>query len=315
MEKGNETYLSEWLAGCKSDEELKQLISEQDFVAYQKLKNALDTLTIASPDLNKNFAAIQQKKSLKKKNKRIKLWSFSAVAASLLLFVALYQFFYFSNTINTTFSDTKTVALPDHSIVTLNAKSSIAYPNLFKWNRSLTLEGEAYFAVQKGSAFSVETALGKVTVLGTKFNVLSRKDFFEITCYEGKVRVQSKNKVTIVTPTECVRFYANTYENWAEVGTPKPTWLAGESSFKNVPMLYVLDCFEKQYNVKVKYPENIKNIKFTGAFTNSNEETALQSICIPLHLKVTKNLASEISIFNSFIMQPYSSNMVSKKGG
>jgi transmembrane sensor len=292
MENENETYLSDWLADKISDEQLKQLVAEEDFLAYQKLKNTLNDFTVTNTDLDKNFEAIKQKfenRKAKKENKSIVLWPYPAVAAAVLLFFGLYQMFYFSNVNATEFGANKIVMLPDNSQVTLNSKSKLSYPNLFQYNRSLKLEGEAFFEVQKGSKFTVRTDLGCVTVLGTKFNVNAYKDYFEVVCYEGKVRVESKGKIAIITPAESIRFYDHTSENWADNPETKPSWISGESTFKNVPVKYVIDKFRNQYNIAIDFPKNKQEVKFTGTFTHKDIETALKSICIPLNLKYTKN--------------------------
>ena len=292
MENNNDTFLSDWLADKISDDQLKQLVSNEDFVAFQKLKNALSNYTVSEPDMEQSFAKIQQKiesKKTKKQPKVLHLWKYVTVAASLLLFFGLYQLFYFSNKVVTDFGSTESITLNDNSKVTLNAKSELSYPNLFRWNRSLKLEGEAFFEVQKGSKFTVETSLGKVTVLGTKFNVTSFDDFFEVVCYEGKVRVDNKDKSTILTQGETVRVYQNSYDNHALINAEKPEWILGESSFKNVPIRYVIEKFEMQFNVKVDYPKTIEDIKFTGSFSNKNMDTAIKTICIPLNLKYIIN--------------------------
>lgn len=292
MENNNDTFLSDWLADKISDDQLKQLVSNEDFVAFQKLKNALSNYTVSEPDMEQSFAKIQHKiesKKTKKQPKILHLWKYVTVAASLLLFFGLYQLFYFSNKVISDFGSTESITLNDNSKVTLNAKSELSYPNFFRWNRSLKLEGEAFFEVQKGSKFTVETSLGKITVLGTKFNVTSFDDFFEAVCYEGKVKVDNKDKSTILTQGETVRIYQNSYSNHPQKNAQKPEWILGESSFKNVPIRYVLDKFEMQFNIKVDYPTTIENIKFTGSFSNKNMDTAIKTICIPLHLKYVIN--------------------------
>jgi len=256
------------------------------------LKNALGNYTISDADLEQNYAKIQKKIEAKNSTTQPKvfhLWKYVVVAASLLLFFGLYQVFYFSNNVSTNYGLTEIVTLKDNSRVTLNSKSKLSYPNFFKWNRTLKLDGEAFFEVQKGSKFTVETSLGKVTVLGTKFNVTSFNDYFEVVCYEGKVKVENNTKTVILTRGESVRVYEKTFENWAQNNAEKPQWISGESSFKNVPIKYVLNKFEMQFNTKVKYPENISKIKFTGSFTNKNIETALKTICVPLNLNYKIN--------------------------
>lgn len=297
MEEQKETYLSDWLADKITDTQLLALVSEEDFLAFQKLRNTLNGFEIDNPDLEQNFSAIKQKLAKKQtKTKVIPLWRYASIAACLLVMFGIYHFFMVQNEITTGFGNTEIVTLSDKSKVSLNAKSTLTYSNTFRYKRTLQLQGEAFFEVQKGSAFTVETPLGNIRVLGTKFNVIAIKDFFEVVCYEGKVQVTQKGKSTILTHGESIRFYNDTAENWAGVTTAKPTWISGESSFKNVPMQYVFDHFQNQYNVSVVYPENIEKVKFTGTFTHKDLAVALQSICLPLHLKFVKNSAGKIII-------------------
>lgn len=298
MEERNETYLSDWLAHKITDEQLKQLVSEEDFMAFQKIKNTLNGFEISNPDLDQNFSAIKQKLAEKNQSKPkvILLWRYASIAASLVLMFGVYHFFIAQNEITTDFGKTQIITLADNSKVALNAKSTVTYGNTFQYKRTLQLEGEAFFEVEKGSQFTVETSLGDIRVLGTKFNVIAFKDFFEVKCYEGKVQVTQKGKATILTHGESIRFYNGTSENWADESSAKPTWISGESSFKNVPMRYVIEQFKNQYNVDVEYPNSIENIKFTGTFTHKEPTVALQTICLPLHLKFGKDSTGKIII-------------------
>ncbi|MEK8180196.1 FecR domain-containing protein [Flavobacterium buctense] len=298
MEKTNETYLSDWLAHKITDEQLKQLVSEEDFLAYQNIKVTLDSFEISNPDLEQNFSAIKQKLADKKqtKSKVIPFWRFVSIAASLLILFGVYHFFMAKNEIVTGFGNTQMITLTDNSKVSLNAKSKLSYANTFQYKRTLQLDGEAFFEVEKGSPFTVETSLGDIRVLGTKFNVIAFQDFFEVKCYEGKVQVTQKDKSTILTHGESVRFYKGTSENWADESSDKPTWISGESSFKNVPMRYVIEQFKKQYNMPVDYPKTIENVKFTGTFTHNEPTVALQTICLPLHLKFGKDQTGKMII-------------------
>ncbi len=298
MKANNDTYLSDWLSGQITDDELKLLVSEEDFAAYRKIKITLEGFQIEAPDLEQNFNAVIQKRNTptKKSVQVISLWKYLTVAACLILSFGIYHFFIASNTVVTDFGTNTTILLSDHSKVVLNSKSKLCYSNYFKYKRTLQLEGEAFFEVQKGSPFIVETPLGKVKVLGTKFNVISFRDFFEVVCYEGKVKVTKGSKSIVLTHGESVRFYDDTIENWADGTSRKPSWLTGESAFRNVPMQYVFDQFENQYHIAVSYPKHIGNVKFTGAFTHNNLDVALKAICIPLHLKYAQDGSGKILI-------------------
>jgi hypothetical protein len=58
-----------------------------------------------------------------------------------------------------------------------------------------------------------------------------------------------------------------------------------ESTFKSIPLNYVLDEFERQYNIEVKTQNvNLEQL-FTGSFSNTNINLALQSISTPSQIK------------------------------
>jgi transmembrane sensor len=297
--KPDNTFLSDWMAGRISDEQLKQTVSEIDYLAYVKLRDSLGGLQIPDPDMDRNYAAIKAKRIAKNEEQPTKVFSifkFVSVAAAIAILFGLYELFIFSNTIATDFRKTAVVALNDHSKVTLNAKSQVAFPTLFKYNRTIQLEGEAFFEVTKGRTFTVETAQGEVEVLGTKFNVIARPDFFEVFCMEGKVKVCANNKTEILVYGDAVRFYKDKLEKWEDKEQRKPLWISGESAFRNVPLEFAIDQFQNQYHHVVEYPKAFRQVRFSGSFTHTNLNTALQSICIPMNLKYTQTKSGKIII-------------------
>lgn len=287
----NEAFLADWLAGAITDAQLQAMVSETDFRAYQKLRFSMQAFEMKPPDLERNFASVQQKIAGKKNRKGFRLISlipWAGVAAAILVCIGLYQFFVFSNVVETSYGKTAFLVLKDQSEVTLNAKSKISYPSLFQFHRSLKLEGEAYFKVTKGGAFTVETSQGQVQVLGTQFNVRSFPDYFEVVCFEGKVKVSAPAVTKILTHGQSVRVYKNKAETW-ETQDVKPSWIFGESNFKRAPLEAVIAQFENQYHCKVDFSKALSAIRFTGSFSHHNIDTALQSICLPMQLHYTKN--------------------------
>ena len=181
------------------------------------------------------------------------------------------------------------VTLPDASEVELNAMSTLSY-NKSKWddNRSVSLNGEAFFKVAKGKTFDVITEAGTVSVLGTQFNVKYRDDYFEVTCYEGKVAVSTKlGSATLMAGDSYLildgKFIATEKENRS-----MPSWIEHTSTFKSIPYEEVLEEFERQYEVTIKDLDIDKTQKFTGSFTHNDIEIALKSITLPLQLKYSR---------------------------
>ncbi len=95
--------------------------------------------------------------------------------------------------------------LPDGSEITLAAGSEASYyPLWWSVSRIVTLKGEAFFKVQKGEKFSVRSARGITSVLGTSFDIYARSDNYRVVCYTGKVNVEARKskKQIVLTPGE-----------------------------------------------------------------------------------------------------------------
>ena len=82
------------------------------------------------------------------------------------------------------------INLPDNSTVQLYNQSKLSYkPLLWKFSRIVRFEGEGTFAVEKGEKFEVRSEKGYTVVLGTRFNIYSKEDEYNVTCFNGKVKV------------------------------------------------------------------------------------------------------------------------------
>lgn len=280
-------YLAQWLANEISDADLQQLVSETDFALFQKIKQELSHYSISSPNVEDAFTKVKQKFVAKQQHRKTKIW-YSGLVASVLLLVGMVSLFFIHIDQNTAYGAQKIVKLSDQSTLYVNANSKVNYPYLFRYNRIVHLEGEAFFEVSKNKGpFIVNTDLGQVKVLGTSFNVVSRDDFFEIVCYTGTVEVTHLTTIERLHAGESIRFVSNKTKTWTEntVIQDKPQWINGTSDFKSVPYHVVIKAVENQYHVKVKYPDSLQNVLFSGHFTHHNLDKALQSVCVPLQKK------------------------------
>lgn len=224
-----------------------------------------------------------------KKNLR-PLWTWGlAAAATLALFVWITNLTATEKSMANA-GEKKEVVLPEESAVTLNAASSITYRDKsFNQDRVLYLEGEAFFKVQKGSTFTVQTDYGTVTVLGTSFNVIARDGRFEVTCYTGKVKVESspKDQQIITAGESASRNKSDKKLNRStfDVIAATPEWMEGKFSYENQPLSDVIHELERQYDVNVKLEPGLEDLKYTGLFESGDLDTALYLITWPLHLK------------------------------
>jgi transmembrane sensor len=211
----------------------------------------------------------------------------TAIAASILLAVAGFWYFNHNNTVRVICknAEMKTVFLPDSSKVFLNAASNISY-NPHKWNieRNLELNGEACFEVRKGKPFTVKTVHGTITVLGTRFNVLSRGNDFKVFCITGKVAVRNENEVILVKGQRCIATGKNHLTGPEPVKDLKPiSWIKGEFWFTNTPVSKVFEEIERQFGIDVIYNSSA-NRNYTGYFNKNNLSEALMNVCEPMSL-------------------------------
>ncbi|MBC7748176.1 MAG: FecR domain-containing protein [Methylotenera sp.] len=284
-----EKEILKWLNDDLSKKEMKDLKQSEDLQTLEKIAHYASQLEAPKVDAQAALETLKARNHAKNKPKvrTINFKTFYRVAAVLVLALTSgYLFFYSYNTsFETQIAQRKIFTLPDNSEVVLNAASKISF-NEKKWanNRTLTLAGEAFFKVKKGQTFSVKTTDGIVTVLGTQFNVKERKNYFEVRCYEGLVSVTHNNNTTKLPPGKTFRVINGKIENVEDFNAQNPSWIQQESSFNKIPLDQVIAELERQYDLKIKVKGVDTSKLFTGSFTHTDKEIALQAVTIPLKL-------------------------------
>ncbi|MBT8218354.1 MAG: FecR domain-containing protein [Bacteroidia bacterium] len=179
--------------------------------------------------------------------------------------------------------------LPDQSQIELNADSRIEY-NAKRWDkkRALSLEGEAFFQVEKGQKFTVNTEFGSIAVLGTSFNIYSRDDKFEVHCTTGRVEVRTKEGNSVVLNPDEKTYLNNEGDLIKEELEPRSTvpWRQKIYRFDEIPLHVVFDAVERQFDVNVELEPGIEDRLYTGVFEARDLDKALRAICFPMELQV-----------------------------
>lgn len=300
----NDYLLHKWLNNEATPEELEQLKADPKYASYIKIADASSDFEIAEMNSQANFEAISNKtksvRRLQNRNIFSVVWKVAAVFA--LLLAGYYYTTTLDTSVKTEIAQTQRFLLPDGSEVALNAASKITY-NKKDWAniRELTLDGEAYFKVKKGSNFSVKTDEGTVSVLGTQFNVSARDGLFTVACFEGLVSVAFNDTLLKLPAGQKIQIENGKLMLNEANPNHSPVWLNDESSFENVSLQRVLEELERQFAVKVTVNNVNLDKKFTGTFTHKNLELALKSICEPLQLtyKISNNGAVTIDAKHS----------------
>jgi ferric-dicitrate binding protein FerR (iron transport regulator) len=285
-----ENYLAKWLNNELSEEEVAKFKESKEYASYEKLREATDNLAGPDFDMDKAWENLNKRKA-NTESKVIQLNPYKKYLgiAAAIAFIVVASFLYYgtlNEEISTQYAERAAIVLPDASEVQLNADSQISYSKK-NWDnkRDIVLNGEAFFKVAKGKRFTVTTENGTVTVLGTQFNVENRKGFFEVACYEGLVSV-TYNKKEVKLPAGNSLIVINGETQSMEIpNTKMPSWMKNESSFKSIPLKYVMDEFQRQFNIEVTTQNINTDQLFTGSFSNTDKEIALQSISTPSQIK------------------------------
>jgi len=210
----------------------------------------------------------------------------------------LYFLLFFNNLthVETLASEKTTFELPDASTVTLNALTEVSYHKRnWEKHREITLEGEAYFRVAKGEVFDVITEEGVVTVVGTQFNVKQRGPYFEVTCYEGVVKVTSHETTKELLAGDSFSVYGNDVKFDTTTGA-SPQWTKNVSEFRSIPFREVIAELERQYDISVAYDADYATRIFSGGFTHNDLDNALKSITEPLKLTYKMESTTQVRL-------------------
>ena len=172
------------MAGELTTEEQAEFESSPEFLEYQQIVQGMDRFKAPNFNTTSLKSKVLAKIDERSKSKVFRLrplYYIVGMAASIVLIIGI---FFNEVSYSTSFGEQFTVTLPDGSIVELNAATTLAHKRFFwKNNKTVNLKGEAFFKVEKGEGFKVETESGTVSVLGTEFNVRTRTANFSLTCY------------------------------------------------------------------------------------------------------------------------------------
>lgn len=294
-----EQLIKKWLADELTDQELELFKKLDDY------QDNLQVIELANKFKAPEFSAEQAYESIqgqldKNKNtgRRVWLTQMLRVAAVLIFGVAIFYLYPTDDQIKilTSVGEKTRVILPDSSVVMVNAASEISYhQNNWEMQKSVNLQGEAFFEVVKGGSFDVVTETGTVSVLGTKFNVKQRDGILEVKCFHGKVQVTADQFQEILTPGANLRWAdgqlikgINQYES--------PQWTGNISSFQDTPLSEVFSEIERQYQITVEYQTADGKRTFTGGFVHDNLDNALVSITEPMNLEYRLNPNGKVVI-------------------
>ncbi|GAB3641706.1 FecR family protein [Spirosoma arcticum] len=207
--------------------------------------------------------------------------------------------------IHTAFGENRSVTLPDGSTVLLNGNSTLTFAtNWDDVNREVWLDGEGYFKVAKRRhtsgrtgvpvKFVTHTPTLDITVLGTQFNVNTRRGGTAVMLVEGRVQLAKPGQLR---PGRIIEMkpgqLASTLPNIEKVvvQTEKPqlhtSWTQHEFVFENTALTDIAQQLRDTYGVNLIVEDTeLANRRFTGNLSNQSIETLLTTLAITFDLSV-----------------------------
>ncbi len=210
-------------------------------------------------------------------------------------------------TISTPKGSRSNFILPDGSKVWLNAGSTLTFALNDPKNRSVALNGEAYFEVKKNELpFSVSTQYGKVSVKGTSFNVKAfSNDDFMTTVETGLVSVAATNykkELQLKPGEQAYMEFGN--PNWSKrtVNTKIYTsWRDGKLVFHKDPLQEIVKKLERWYNVDITVTPRtqLRNYRFTGTIEMESLTEVLELIRVTAPIQYSYDSKKRIVLIDT----------------
>lgn len=274
----NKDLLYKFFEGKTSLEEEKKIRewmekSESNFNVFMRFRKEYDIQILRG--LNSNTG--------KKKIIAHLLWTSGVAAVIIALIIGGVYLFNLEdktehyNTIIVPAGQRINLILSDNTNLWLNANSEFKYPTDFSnENRTVYLDGEAYFEVSKdeNKPFIVKTSKGDVRVTGTSFNVeaYSRFDSFKTSLFKGGVDIyKEEEKLVSLKPNQIGLLENNKLLITDISDKDQYLWREGLIAFNNKKLEEILHDLEKYFDVVILInSSNLPQHTYTGKFRQSD---------------------------------------------
>lgn len=229
--------------------------------------------------------------------KKTRTLSWQKIAASLAIFlaagIAIYVLGKYSESRSEELTYTEqhtapgeqvSIKLSDGSIVQLNSKASLKYPETFKgFKREVYLTGEAFFEIEKDSLrpFIIHTGEFSTHVLGTSFNVNANGDNIIVSVATGKVRVVQGNNTEVLLPNQKVKYSRLNHSMIKESAKLEEelAWKNHTLILEDILLADAAKKIEQRYGVTIHFKnDNIRQCRITGKYKNESVENVLRAI-------------------------------------
>lgn len=263
-------------------------------IEIESLKDEVDV----DREWERLFSSIEKKTISKMKTRRLFLQYMKYAAAVVLGIGVSLSTLYLTNQENlstvgnyklvTSKGEKSYLQLPDGTRVWLNSCTTLEYAeNYGHSNRSIYLDGEAYFEVAKNKdlPFVVKANGIDVKAIGTAFNVSAYMEDSQLTTtlFNGKVAVQpTLTKQEVLLEPNQVAVYDKSRNKIEVVPYDKKLFAQWRGGFLSFKMMYLQDItklLERNYNVVFRYEnQGIKKLRFSGSFRNNEDLSEILNV-------------------------------------
>ena len=218
-----------------------------------------------------------------------------AIAASVVL--VMFAISWFNQTpiaYETAYGEIRKIDLSDGSVVTLNANSKLKIANnlVNATVREVWLDGEAYFDIAKknGAKFIVHTSEAEVEVLGTEFNINTRRKQTKVVLHEGKVKLLAGNaQPVIMKPGEMATVLNNFQPIQLKIVKPEQydVWRESLVTLDEKSVLEIAEMLEDSYGVTLTFEDSlILSKKLSGKLVIKSTADFVENLATILDVKV-----------------------------
>ncbi|MEM8891899.1 MAG: FecR domain-containing protein [Bacteroidota bacterium] len=225
-------------------------------------------------------------------------------AAILLLLISSSFFIYQSlntpkfKTHKTAFGETKEIVLEDGSRIFLNANSEFTHESQFKdyGIKELWLEGEAYFEFkpqERGNFYLIHAGEIDTRIIGTAFNLNTRKESGVLSLDEGKVLVSHLSGPKVELEAGFTTFFDKETQSFIKKSDRNKFWnswreqiwmLDDETTFGDI-----LERIEAEYGLKTELKnEALRHRSLDGSVSIENVEVLLESLSYIFEIEIKR---------------------------
>ena len=186
--------------------------------------------------------------------------------------------------VKTSSSQLITYTLPDRSKIHLAPNTMVSYDSLnFSTNRSLELEGQAFFEIAKNEhyPFQVMNEQAIVTVLGTKFNINTHgaDTSMIVSVAEGVVRISNEFDVDTLKRDQQLKVKAGEFVR-TQLSPFYLGWHQRRLVFDGNSLIEVADMLGELYKVNIEIAvENTEKYATAAEFPLTSAEDAIKNLC------------------------------------